>query len=126
MRLATILARGCLEPVPVAAAPDGTWVELAALNGRPAPKLEAVLPWLLAHGASLAERAAGWKGPRYRESEFAFLAPVVGPPAFRDFYAFEQHVKTSRARRGLEVPPAWYDEPVFCAPSLAIGSRGKS
>jgi fumarylacetoacetate (FAA) hydrolase len=37
----------------------------------------------------------------------------VRPPAFRDFYAFEQHVKTARARRGLDVPPAWYEVPVF-------------
>ena len=62
---------------------------------------------------NLAARAAAYRGPRYRESEFSFLPPVVRPPAFRDFYAFEQHVKTARARRGLEVPPAWYEVPVF-------------
>ena len=43
---------------------------------------------------------------------------VLGPPvspvsSFRDFYAFEQHVKTARGRRGLEMIPAWYDAPVF-------------
>lgn len=32
---------------------------------------------------------------------------------FRDFYAFEQHVKTCRAHRGLDMPPAWYQQPVF-------------
>jgi fumarylacetoacetate (FAA) hydrolase len=32
---------------------------------------------------------------------------------FRDFYAFENHVKTARARRGLEMIPEWYDFPVF-------------
>jgi len=26
--------------------------------------------------------------------------PVPAPRTFRDFYAFEQHVKTARARRG--------------------------
>lgn len=113
MRLATVLPHGSLEPVPVAAAPDGTWVELAGLIGRDAPRLETALAWLHAHGGHLGERAAGWKGPRYRESEFNFLPPIVRPPAFRDFYAFEQHVKTARARRGLEVPPAWYEVPVF-------------
>jgi len=112
MRLATILPRASLEPDPVAAAPDGTWIELAGLIGRAAPRLEAALPWLHAHGNHLDERAAQWKGPRYRESEFSFLPPVR-PPSFRDFYAFEQHVKTARARRGLEMPPAWYDLPVF-------------
>jgi fumarylacetoacetate (FAA) hydrolase len=39
--------------------------------------------------------------------------PVLRPPALRDFYAFEAHVKAARARRGLEVPPEWYEAPVF-------------
>jgi fumarylacetoacetate (FAA) hydrolase len=41
------------------------------------------------------------------------LAPVLRPPSIRDFYAFEQHVKTARASRGQEVPPEWYEQPVF-------------
>lgn len=41
------------------------------------------------------------------------LAPIPHPPAVRDFYAFEQHVATARAARGLEVPPEWYEQPVF-------------
>src|SRR5436309_673077 len=45
--------------------------------------------------------------------EVRFLAPVLYPPAVRDFYAFEQHVKTARAARGLEVPAEWYEQPVF-------------
>ena len=113
MRFATILPRGCHEPVPVVAAPDGTWIELAALIGRAAPQLQAALPWLMTHARPQPERLGTWKGPRYRESEFTFLPPVPRPPSFRDFYAFEQHVKTARARRGLEVPPAWYELPVF-------------
>jgi fumarylacetoacetate (FAA) hydrolase len=42
-----------------------------------------------------------------------FRAPVLHPPAVRDFYAFEQHVRTARAARGLEVPAEWYEQPVF-------------
>jgi 2-keto-4-pentenoate hydratase/2-oxohepta-3-ene-1,7-dioic acid hydratase in catechol pathway len=113
MRLATILPRGSLEPVPVVAAPDGTWIEIAAVIGRETARVETALPWLMNHGESLAKRSATWTGPRYRESEFSFCAPILRPPAFRDFYAFEQHVKTARARRGLEVPPAWFEVPVF-------------
>ncbi len=45
--------------------------------------------------------------------ELRLAPPVPRPFAFRDFYAFEQHVKTARARRGLEMNPAWYQEPVF-------------
>jgi fumarylacetoacetate (FAA) hydrolase len=33
--------------------------------------------------------------------------------SFRDFYAFEQHVKTCRAHRGLAMVPQWYEAPVF-------------
>jgi 2-keto-4-pentenoate hydratase/2-oxohepta-3-ene-1,7-dioic acid hydratase in catechol pathway len=40
-------------------------------------------------------------------------APVPVPPSVRDFYAFEQHVKTARERRGLEMEPDWYELPVF-------------
>ena len=40
-------------------------------------------------------------------------APVPRPPSVRDFYAFEQHVRTARAGRGLDVDPDWYELPVF-------------
>jgi fumarylacetoacetate (FAA) hydrolase len=33
--------------------------------------------------------------------------------SLRDFYAFEQHVKTCRKHRGLEMLPQWYQVPVF-------------
>ena len=33
--------------------------------------------------------------------------------SLRDFYAFEQHVKTCRAHRGLPMVPQWYEVPVF-------------
>jgi 2-keto-4-pentenoate hydratase/2-oxohepta-3-ene-1,7-dioic acid hydratase in catechol pathway len=41
------------------------------------------------------------------------LAPIPAPPTVRDFYAFEQHVRTARQRRGLEMDPDWYELPVF-------------
>ncbi|TMD96707.1 MAG: fumarylacetoacetate hydrolase family protein [Chloroflexi bacterium] len=41
------------------------------------------------------------------------LPPVPVPPTLRDFYAFEQHVRTARQRRGLEMDPDWYRLPVF-------------
>ena len=33
--------------------------------------------------------------------------------SIRDFYAFEEHVKTCRKHRGLEMVPQWYQVPVF-------------
>ena len=41
------------------------------------------------------------------------LPPVASPPSIRDFYAFEQHVRTARSRRGKEMHPDWYELPIF-------------
>ncbi len=49
----------------------------------------------------------------FRLEDVRLLAPVLHPPSVRDFYAFEQHVRTARAARGLELPPEWYEQPVF-------------
>jgi len=49
----------------------------------------------------------------YPVSEVRLLPPLPRPRTIRDFYAFEQHVKTARARRGLDVLPEWYRIPVF-------------
>jgi len=45
--------------------------------------------------------------------EAQLSVPVPDPPSIRDFYAFEQHVKTAREKRGYEVPAVWYEQPVF-------------
>ena len=42
-----------------------------------------------------------------------WLPPVSDPATFRDFYAFEQHVKTCRQKRGQQMVPEWYEIPVF-------------
>ncbi len=41
------------------------------------------------------------------------VAPIPHPPSVRDFYAFERHVQSARAQRGLEMAPEWYQLPVF-------------
>lgn len=46
-------------------------------------------------------------------ADVRLLAPIPLPPSVRDFYAFERHVRESRAQRGLEVAPEWYRIPVF-------------
>lgn len=47
------------------------------------------------------------------EKDVRFLPPVPKPSTFRDFYAFEQHVKAARKSRGLEMHPNWYRLPIF-------------
>lgn len=46
-------------------------------------------------------------------SEVQLFPPVMFPGAMLDFYTFEQHVATCRAKRGLEVVPEWYQYPVY-------------
>src|SRR5918998_3233386 len=49
----------------------------------------------------------------YPLADVELRPPVLRPPSVRDFYAFEQHVRTARASRGLDVPEEWYRIPVF-------------
>ena len=60
--------------------------------------------WLAVGGEDVAEHAL---------EEVRLLAPIPHPPSVRDFYAFERHVATARAQRGLEMAPEWYQIPVF-------------
>lgn len=41
------------------------------------------------------------------------LPPLLRPFSLRDFYAFEQHVIRAHEIRGRQVPPEWYQFPVF-------------
>jgi fumarylacetoacetate (FAA) hydrolase len=51
------------------------------------------------------------------------LSPVDDVPSIRDFYAFEQHVRTARRRRGLDMHEDWYELPVFyfSNPAAVVG-----
>jgi fumarylacetoacetate (FAA) hydrolase len=50
---------------------------------------------------------------RYEQPDLIFAPPVSDPGSFLDFYAFEEHVRGARARRGLEVPPEWHRLPAY-------------
>src|SRR5712691_48602 len=43
-----------------------------------------------------------------RNQDAGIKPPIPDPPTLRDFYAFEDHVKAARARRGLPMPQEWY------------------
>jgi 2-keto-4-pentenoate hydratase/2-oxohepta-3-ene-1,7-dioic acid hydratase in catechol pathway len=49
----------------------------------------------------------------YPLNKVRLSAPLPNPKSFRDFYAFEQHVKSARENRGLKMIPEWYQIPVF-------------
>src|SRR5579863_4767707 len=61
-------------------------------------------------GLAKAREATG-KG--YALHEVELLSPIPDPPSVRDFYAFEQHVRAARAKRGVEMIPEWYEIPIF-------------
>jgi 2-keto-4-pentenoate hydratase/2-oxohepta-3-ene-1,7-dioic acid hydratase in catechol pathway len=65
---------------------------------------------MLRHAARRAERSPDLVIPL---ADALLLAPIPDPPSVRDFYAFEQHVRTARERRGLPMEPDWYELPVF-------------
>jgi 2-keto-4-pentenoate hydratase/2-oxohepta-3-ene-1,7-dioic acid hydratase in catechol pathway len=60
----------------------------------------------------LLQLSYGDKGA-YPFNEVRLIAPLPNPKSFRDFYAFEQHVKSARENRGLKMIPEWYQIPVF-------------
>ena len=55
------------------------------------------------------------KVPRTLKSsaDIKLRCPIPPPPVLRDFYAFEQHVKAARKKRGLDIPAEWYEFPAF-------------
>lgn len=79
------------------AAPDDPWLSPRSLA-----------QWLeLARDLHLPTRGGVLLG------DVRLLPPISPARTFRDFYAFEQHVRAARARRGLEMLPQWYERPVF-------------
>lgn len=51
--------------------------------------------------------------PTYSMEEIELLAPLPNPCTFRDFVAFETHVKNAAATHGNTVAPEWYEVPIF-------------
>ena len=77
---------------------DGNIAEVAASN---------MINWLAGAGRAATPRT-------HRLEEVTLRAPVPAPPAVRDFYAYEGHVRTGFARRGFDtIPDAWYEAPAF-------------
>jgi 2-keto-4-pentenoate hydratase/2-oxohepta-3-ene-1,7-dioic acid hydratase in catechol pathway len=53
-------------------------------------------------------------------------APVPRPPLLRDFMAFETHLKNIYPKLGREIPPEWYNLPVYYKGKAgSIGAHGE-
>jgi 2-keto-4-pentenoate hydratase/2-oxohepta-3-ene-1,7-dioic acid hydratase in catechol pathway len=130
MRLATILPENDTRAVAAVSVDSQNWVALhpflcffgaKELPESPDAPLERFLPILLPRFSELTRKVNDWpehgrifqkKGGKTLRPQ-KFFPPIVRPSTFRDFYAFEQHVRTARQRRGLEMVQAWYEIPVF-------------
>jgi fumarylacetoacetate (FAA) hydrolase len=127
MRLATVRAAGELRVAVLWRRPEGgLWIDVA----------EAALELLGEDGCPsslrllLAREGTGLATPHRILSELErgtlsdtvatwpqrgvhLAPPVPDPGVLIDFYAFEEHVRQARARRGLEIVPEWYRYPVY-------------
>src|SRR5436305_3876158 len=130
MHLATVVPEIGSGPVAAVAVDARNWVGLHAflsffglrdVPSNPAAPLSSFLPVLMPRFSEFTRKISDWPehgrvfqgrgGRTFRVKKF--LPPITRPPAFRDFYAFEQHVRTARGRRGLDMVQAWYELPVF-------------
>ena len=69
------------------------------------------------HALDAAREAMSWAASNGEGtlplSEARLLSPVPRPPLIRDFMAFETHLKNIYPKLGREIPPAWYELPVY-------------
>jgi len=49
----------------------------------------------------------------YSFDQVTLRAPIPNPPALRDFFAFEAHVKRGFEKRGEPMPREWYEFPAY-------------
>ncbi|WNC13201.1 fumarylacetoacetate hydrolase family protein [Brevibacillus brevis] len=95
------------------------------LPGAPATMAELLSEW--GHWSTrLREAQAANEKKGLPAAQVELGSPLPRPGSFRDFYAFEAHVKTARARRGLDMVPEWYQFPVFYFSNAAAFSGPKA
>jgi 2-keto-4-pentenoate hydratase/2-oxohepta-3-ene-1,7-dioic acid hydratase in catechol pathway len=115
-------------PLPrVAVAVDATAVDLerawAGVSGKEPERVERMPlvstdflikegPWWWSEAAEVA-RSAGDHPETHVDLDNVTLLPPLAPASLRDFLAFEDHVLRGAKRRGKDVPPYWYEAPVY-------------
>jgi 2-keto-4-pentenoate hydratase/2-oxohepta-3-ene-1,7-dioic acid hydratase in catechol pathway len=86
----------------------GDMVGLVEGGARSLEAARSALAWAAAHDAVIDGISIGF-GP----GEVRLLAPVPRPPMLRDFMGFEQHLRNIFPKLGREIPPAWFELPVY-------------
>lgn len=134
MRLATVFDLDFNEPRPVFELPGGQRVELRELFRAPQtpdtldgiPLYFSDLATTVQHLDDVVAAVRAWAtqradsaGNTQNEAEpsrmmaMPFCPPIPSPRGFREFAGFEQHMRAFRGRLGLDMPPVWYDQPMF-------------
>src|SRR3954452_8887595 len=107
MRLATLFDPGSRKATTVFVLPGGEKIDLCdAVHYAPTGSSQdyfANLVEVASHLDFVLPAISGWRSnlaakPQAVDGHARFLPPVPAPRSFRDFYAFEQHVKTARAK----------------------------
>ena len=129
MRLATVLLEDVTSPIAAVSVDAANWVNLhdflsffgvRDVPSNPSAPLSSFLPVLMPRFSEFTRKISDWPehgrvfhgrgGRTFRAKRFF---PPVRPSAFRNFDGFEQHVRTARHRRGLDMVQTWYEMPVF-------------
>ncbi len=90
-------------------------------NGRIAlDAAQSALDWVAANGDTFADTTLA-----FAPSAVKLLAPIQRPPLHRDIMAFETHLKNIYPKLGRDIPPEWYNLPIYYKgnPS-AVGADG--
>ena len=115
MKLAMLSQDDNPKKIPAAVFMDTAAVELRVVQHKSGQDVSNLLEFILAGAEVWEDTFAHVKinSTGMMLSRCKIHAPVEQPLSIRDFYAFEQHVKTANKNRGRPVPPEWYEMPVF-------------
>ncbi|TQM37448.1 fumarylacetoacetate hydrolase family protein [Pseudonocardia cypriaca] len=100
------------------------WVTYRSADGTERPGLlqdgrvhglDGTLLGLIESGlAAAAERATARPVEVVDLADVRLAAPIPRPPSVRDFLSFEEHLRNARRALGRDdVPPVWFEQPVF-------------
>jgi 2-keto-4-pentenoate hydratase/2-oxohepta-3-ene-1,7-dioic acid hydratase in catechol pathway len=86
--------------------------QLIALGDPGRIAAQEALAWAQTHGQGVTETAWGAR-LAFHPNEVALRSPLSRPNLLRDFLSFETHASYSWRKRGMELPEAWYQFPVY-------------